>query len=248
MNVPQLSQVACICSFCCSRKVFSHMIRCACAVALLMAAIFTVRRRRRDSKEEANAGSSTARNELDSMQPSQSTQGANTTKHLSRGTGSHEVSSSVTGSTGVAAGGTAPHTRSHDGSLQPTTGGPASSTVISHSSTDDAPSGARERRLRGGAAAPRNANYPASLPEGVGSSSRDSNTLSQVRAARSQVASAVLAMQGELQADLHEERLHIYRVLGRGGFGTVYHGAHRSAVGLGIWQWSTCTGECACQR
>jgi hypothetical protein len=61
-----------------------------------------------------------------------------------------------------------------------------------------------------------------------GSSSRDSNAI--VYAARSQVANAVLQMQGELQEELHEDRLSIYSVLGRGGFGTVYHGARCASL------------------
>jgi hypothetical protein len=32
-------------------------------------------------------------------------------------------------------------------------------------------------------------------------------------------------MQGVLQQELHKQHLEIYSVLGRGGFGTVYHGA-----------------------
>ena len=47
---------------------------------------------------------------------------------------------------------------------------------------------------------------------------------SHVHAARSTVANAVLQMQGELQAELHESQLQIHSVVGRGGFGTVYHG------------------------
>jgi hypothetical protein len=46
-----------------------------------------------------------------------------------------------------------------------------------------------------------------------------------VHAARSTVASAVLQMQGALQAELAEQHLSVFSVIGKGGFGTVYHGA-----------------------
>lgn len=46
-----------------------------------------------------------------------------------------------------------------------------------------------------------------------------------IYAARATVAIAVLRMQGVLQQELHKQHLEIYSVLGRGGFGTVYHGA-----------------------
>jgi hypothetical protein len=39
------------------------------------------------------------------------------------------------------------------------------------------------------------------------------------------VANAIQELQDELQADLHEDHLTIVSVLGKGGFGTVYHGA-----------------------
>ena len=47
---------------------------------------------------------------------------------------------------------------------------------------------------------------------------------SSIAAARTAVAEVVQAMEGALQAELHEEQLHVYCLLGRGGFGTVYHG------------------------
>jgi hypothetical protein len=56
-------------------------------------------------------------------------------------------------------------------------------------------------------------------PSGVAPDDRE------VYAARATVANAVLRMQGALQQELHEEHLQVHRVLGRGGFGTVYHGA-----------------------
>jgi hypothetical protein len=56
-----------------------------------------------------------------------------------------------------------------------------------------------------------------------GGSGRDEDR--GVHAARASVAGAVLQMQGELQQELQEDQLHIVSVLGRGGFGTVYHGA-----------------------
>ena len=37
--------------------------------------------------------------------------------------------------------------------------------------------------------------------------------------------SAVAAMEGELQGDLADADLRLFSILGRGGFGTVYHGA-----------------------
>jgi hypothetical protein len=83
-------------------------------------------------------------------------------------------------------------------------------------------SGASSSRSRPAVPRP-GAAYRDVLGQAGGSSSRDSNAI--VYAARSQVANAVLQMQGELQEELHEDRLHIYSVLGRGGFGTVYHGA-----------------------
>jgi hypothetical protein len=45
-----------------------------------------------------------------------------------------------------------------------------------------------------------------------------------VVAVRGTVTQAVQQLQGTLQAELHEDELQIYDVLGRGGFGTVYHG------------------------
>lgn len=42
---------------------------------------------------------------------------------------------------------------------------------------------------------------------------------------RGEVQQAVAALQGALQEELHEDELQLYDVLGRGGFGTVYHGA-----------------------
>jgi hypothetical protein len=47
----------------------------------------------------------------------------------------------------------------------------------------------------------------------------------KVYAARATVATAVLQMQAELQEELQDDQLQIFSVLGRGGFGTVYHGA-----------------------
>lgn len=35
-------------------------------------------------------------------------------------------------------------------------------------------------------------------------------------------------MQGALQAELHEDHLQLFGLLGRGGFGTVYHGTSAS--------------------
>ena len=42
---------------------------------------------------------------------------------------------------------------------------------------------------------------------------------------KSAVATAIRDMQLELQHDLHEEDMQIFGLLGKGGFGTVYHGA-----------------------
>lgn len=48
-----------------------------------------------------------------------------------------------------------------------------------------------------------------------------------MQAVHGRVAAAVKEMQGALQAELHcsEDQLQLFRRLGRGGFGTVYHGA-----------------------
>jgi hypothetical protein len=46
-----------------------------------------------------------------------------------------------------------------------------------------------------------------------------------VQAVHEKVAAAVKEMQGALQAELHEDQIQLFRRLGRGGFGTVYHGA-----------------------
>ena len=47
----------------------------------------------------------------------------------------------------------------------------------------------------------------------------------KVNMVKNAVATAVQQMQGALQAELQEEHLEVFSVLGRGGFGTVYHGA-----------------------
>ena len=54
-----------------------------------------------------------------------------------------------------------------------------------------------------------------------------STTMHSARGAavRGRVAAAVQEMQGALQAELQEDELKLYGVIGRGGFGTVYHGA-----------------------
>ena len=49
-------------------------------------------------------------------------------------------------------------------------------------------------------------------------------------AVRGRVAAAVQEMQGALQAELQEDQLKLYGVIGRGGFGTVYHGARPARV------------------
>ena len=49
-------------------------------------------------------------------------------------------------------------------------------------------------------------------------------------AARSTVANAVMAMQQELQEELHEQQLSVEAVIGRGGFGTVYRGARQFSL------------------
>jgi hypothetical protein len=48
---------------------------------------------------------------------------------------------------------------------------------------------------------------------------------SQVTAVRTVFAAAVQQMQSTLQEELQEEEIEVYSKLGRGGFGTVYHGA-----------------------
>eukprot|EP00892_Ulva_mutabilis_P012772 jgi/Ulvmu1/9868/UM057_0022.1 len=50
---------------------------------------------------------------------------------------------------------------------------------------------------------------------------------SGVGAVRGKVAAAVQEMQGALQAELQEDQLKLHGVIGRGGFGTVYHGQWR---------------------
>jgi hypothetical protein len=46
-----------------------------------------------------------------------------------------------------------------------------------------------------------------------------------LRSAQRRLQDAVEKHQAMLQADLQEEQLKVFSVLGRGGFGTVYHGA-----------------------
>ena len=59
----------------------------------------------------------------------------------------------------------------------------------------------------------------------IGSASVCSNTSSQTaQAVHGKVAAAVKEMQGALQVDLNEDHLKVFRRLGAGGFGTVYHG------------------------
>lgn len=52
-------------------------------------------------------------------------------------------------------------------------------------------------------------------------SNSSSNT---AQAVHGRVAAAVKEMQGALQLDLHEDQLQLFKRLGQGGFGTVYHG------------------------
>eukprot|EP00892_Ulva_mutabilis_P006166 jgi/Ulvmu1/3921/UM018_0144.1 len=54
-----------------------------------------------------------------------------------------------------------------------------------------------------------------------------SGSSTAVAVVRGEVQHAVAALQGVLQAELHEDELQLYDVLGRGGFGTVYHGRWR---------------------
>ena len=56
------------------------------------------------------------------------------------------------------------------------------------------------------------------------------SAVSGVGAVRGRVAAAVQEMQGALQAELQEDQLKLYGVIGRGGFGTVYHGASHAFV------------------
>eukprot|EP00892_Ulva_mutabilis_P012771 jgi/Ulvmu1/9867/UM057_0021.1 len=62
--------------------------------------------------------------------------------------------------------------------------------------------------------------------KGSGPKSAGSGT-GGVGAVRGKVAAAVQEMQGALQAELHEDQLKLHGVIGRGGFGTVYHGEWR---------------------
>jgi hypothetical protein len=55
--------------------------------------------------------------------------------------------------------------------------------------------------------------------------SRPESEGSGIRGLKDTVHAAVQELQGALQADLHEEQLKVFSVIGRGGFGTVYHGA-----------------------
>lgn len=57
-----------------------------------------------------------------------------------------------------------------------------------------------------------------------GSAVKSTSEADDVHAARSTVANAVLQMQGALQAELDEQHLNVFSVIGKGGFGTVYHG------------------------
>jgi hypothetical protein len=54
-----------------------------------------------------------------------------------------------------------------------------------------------------------------------------SSTLSvdNVHNVHGKVAAVVKEMQGALQAELHDEQFQLFRKLGQGAFGTVYHGA-----------------------
>lgn len=45
-----------------------------------------------------------------------------------------------------------------------------------------------------------------------------------VASVRESVATAVVSLQGQLRKDLQEDELQIFSVLGRGGYGIVYHG------------------------
>ena len=54
----------------------------------------------------------------------------------------------------------------------------------------------------------------------------DTIDATSVHMARSHIANAVVKMQGQLQAELHDSQLQINSVIGQGGFGTVYQGVH----------------------
>ena len=85
----------------------------------------------------------------------------------------------------------------------------------------------------------------------AGSSSRSGASPQQpvdVAAARTHVAHAVLDMQEHLQSELHEKQLHIYSVIGRGGFGTVYHGAPPPRFCQAVLQFSCAVCSCMLVR
>lgn len=65
------------------------------------------------------------------------------------------------------------------------------------------------------------AQSPGMKSGGSGSGSGSRRAVTEVRG---EVQQAVAALQGALQEELHEDELQLYDVLGRGGFGTVYHG------------------------
>ena len=62
-------------------------------------------------------------------------------------------------------------------------------------------------------------------PSGGGEAERPDGGAAMRGSVRGRVAAAVQEMQGALQAELQEDQLTLYSVIGRGGFGTVYHGA-----------------------
>ena len=61
---------------------------------------------------------------------------------------------------------------------------------------------------------------------------RSSDMGSGIGTVRERVAAAVQEMQGALQAELQEDQLKLHGMVGRGGFGTVYHGALSSPAAL----------------
>lgn len=118
-----------------------------------------------------------------------------------------------------------------DGVLRESSDGSASSWDAAKMLWVDMQGGSRGSSRSAVPQKPLSSNEPVSMPSHGSGSGSSAN----VAVVRGEVQQAVAALQGALQKELHEDELHLYDVLGRGGFGTVYHGACRRGAHLSTY-------------